>query len=265
MDNNVLKGWGLLSFPPSTGCELARWAMQLYGLEFSEEWHTVPFLQQRSQQVGTTDKSFPIIYKGDNVYSSSITGLGYLESIVPSDRKLVPANLSQAQSVLQLWTASFYTLGQYAGPWAYSYLLPVRDIMVPVFGHNCPANEKEFVETSYPTVANLVGGALKIGPDTAKEAMVAIERMFSLIDGLLQDGREFLIGNRLTIADMSFACLGVPLVWAPGFDGALPPLEKTPNEIQTTVAKFRNRLSGKFILRMFEVYRPSLIRDKVNS
>ena len=258
MANDELKGWGLLSFPPSTGCALARWAMQLYGLDFQEEWHTVPFLQQRSQQVGTNDKTFPVIFKRDKVFSSSITGLGYLESIAPADRKLVPADVAQAQSVLQLWTASFYTLAQHAGPWAYSYLLPVEDIMVPVFGANCPPSEREFVTTSYATVSGLVSGALNIGPNTAKEAMVAIERMFSIVDALLQDGREFLVGDRLTIADMSFACFGVPLVWAPGFDGVLPPLEKTPNEIQTTVVQFRKRPSGKFILKMFELYRPSL-------
>ena len=158
MTDDALTGWGLLSFPPSTGCALARWAMLLYGLEFAEEWHTVPFLQLKSKKLGAPDQFFPVIYKGDKVFSSSKTGLGYLETIVPSDRKLVPSDPEQAKLVNELWTATFDTLGGQAGPWAYSYLLPMRSIMVPVFGYRCPWYEKAFVALLYSTVRNMVGG-----------------------------------------------------------------------------------------------------------
>ncbi len=262
MTEDALTGWGLLSFPPSTGCALARWAMLLYGLEFKEEWHTVPFLQLKSKRLGAPDQFFPVIYKGDKAFSSSKTGLGYLETIVPSDRKLVPIDPEQAKLVKELWQESFDALGGQAGPWAYSYLLPIRQIMVPVFGYRCPWYEKAFVALLYSTVRGMVGKALEIGDDTATVAMQPIEQMFARVDDLLADGREFLVGDRLTMADMSFACLGVPLVWAEGFDGALPPLESTPAELQETVAAFRQRPAGQFILRMFEVYRPTLRRDK---
>ena len=262
MTEEALAGWGLLSFPPSTGCALARWAMLLYGLEFTEEWHTVPFLQLKSKKLGAPDQFFPVIYKGDQVFSSSKTGLGYLETIVPSDRKLVPTDPEQAKLVNELWTDIFDTLGGQAGPWAYSYLLPMRSIMVPVFGDRCPWYEKAFVALLYSTVRGMVGGALGIGDDTAAVAMQAIEQMFARVDDLLTDGREFLVGDRLTMADMSFACLGVPLVWADGFDGALPPLDRAPAELQETVAAFRKRPAGQFILKMFDVYRPTLSREK---
>lgn len=262
MDEDALAGWGLLSFPASTGCALARWAMLLYGLDFKEELHTVPFLQLKSQRLGAPDKFFPVIYKGEKVFSSSQTGLTYLESIVPSDRKLIPADPMQAQLVGELWTEIFDTVGQQAGPWAYSFLLPMRKLMVPVFGQGCPWYEKAFVTLFYSTVRKMVGGSLDIDANTANAAMQSIEKIFGRVDGLLEDGREFLVGDRLTMADMSFACLGVPLVWAPGFDGSLPPLESTPAELQETVAKFRERPAGQFILKMFEVYRPKLVRTK---
>ena len=75
------------------------------------------------------------------------------------------------------------------------------------------------------------------------------------VSDVLADGRRFLCGGRLTLADLAFATSGAPMVLARGYGGHLPPFEACPPEMQAVIGPLRDRPAGRFIQRLYDDYR----------
>lgn len=74
---------------------------------------------------------------------------------------------------------------------------------------------------------------------------------------MLSDGRKYLFGDRMTLADMAFAVSGAPLVLPANYggdqfkQGAIPTFEQFPKELQEIISSKRQTPAGKFILRLY--------------
>ena len=61
---------------------------------------------------------------------------------------------------------------------------------------------------------------------------------------VLADGRKYLVGDRLTLADLAFATSGAPMVLADGYGGHLPTIDKVPPEMKPVMTALRARPAG---------------------
>ena len=89
--------------------------------------------------------------------------------------------------------------------------------------------------------------AIKFSAEDTAQSLDTVRKAFDSTDSRLADGRQYLYGDRLTIADLAFAASAAPMVLANGYGDHLPALEATPPDMQTVFQELRTRPSGAFI------------------
>ena len=75
---------------------------------------------------------------------------------------------------------------------------------------------------------------------------------------MLADGRKYLVGDRLTLADLSWAVSAAPVILARGYGGCLPSLDKMPAEMYDEIIAFQKHPAGKFAQRIYDEHRNSI-------
>jgi len=246
----------LYIFPPSSGCEVAAWLLQQYQIVTRVNRQTAPFFMFSILLHGGKDYPF-VIYRGKKLSSSLAVSLG-LEAMAPKTLKLYPSDPALKQEAAELWEKIINPKLAFAvSRWAYFYLLPRKDLLKDSITQGVPGWQKFLVNIAYRPIAGLIGKSLGISkqPPAKEEGM--IREVFDLVDQRLSDGRNFLVGDRLSMVDIGFAGLAAPVVLEEnyGHGGLLPTLVQAPEAMQPMVREMRARPAGQFIQRMYRDYR----------
>ena len=72
-------------------------------------------------------------------------------------------------------------------------------------------NQSQPLEENWGLVRQVMMGMMDLGPEQRKESRRIVEGELDWFDGLLSDGRRFLLGERFSRADMTAASLLAPL------------------------------------------------------
>jgi glutathione S-transferase len=78
-----------------------------------------------------------------------------------------------------------------------------------------------------------------------------VRGIFKDVDGRLDDGRRFLVGERFTAADLTFAALAAPVLFPTGYRAAYPALDDVPAAMRDEVLRLRDTAAGRFALRLY--------------
>jgi glutathione S-transferase len=84
---------------------------------------------------------------------------------------------------------------------------------------------------------------------------VKIEDTFARIAQHLADGRTFLIGDRFSVADLTFAALAAPVLMPPHHPTKFPPISELTVDARAQVTKWRESPAGELGLRMYRDHR----------
>jgi glutathione S-transferase len=96
-----------------------------------------------------------------------------------------------------------------------------------------------------------------LGVDTASAA-AALNRIHGVFDYIaerLADGRSFLLGERFTAADLTFAALSAPMLLPTRYGSPLPPPEAMPDVSAQEVRRLRSHPAGAFVDRLYQEQR----------
>tara|TARA_R110002073_G_scaffold273873_5_gene437362 strand:+ start:947 stop:1777 length:831 start_codon:yes stop_codon:yes gene_type:complete len=243
----------VISFPPSADCELGRWVLRYHQVNFVEDRHAPPFFLLAVRFNGGS--SFPLFIQQKKVLDGVRPIIDHFDAIAAFEKKLIPDEY--ANEMESIWQSFNKELGSAVITWAYSNLLPYKDIMIRPLSLACPWYEQIFVKYLYNIPKTLLWNSLKLNKPAADEAFVVIQKVFSDVDNMLTDGRKYLFGERITLADIAFAVSGAPLVLPEGYggfqyeQGPVPTLEQFPEELQIIINNMRETPAGKFILRLY--------------
>jgi len=251
----------LINYPPSITTEKVRWVMRHYGIKIVEQRMTLSpgFLF-------TVLRNFPRFRKSPPYAIDAVNGLYFRE---PDDiidyfdgrpetgqRLLLSPEQQHNDEVIKIKQA-INLAGGHIRPWAYSYITPNKAMFLESISAGAPDSQKRFVRMVYPLIAYFTRNSLS--PDSEKLPVhyQALEQAFDLIDGVLADGRAFLQGDQLSNLDIYFCVHAAPCVMPAQYagGGVLPGFEQVPTRMRPLVDAFRQRPTGKFVLRMYDTLR----------
>lgn len=230
-------------------CEKARWALQRAGLRFVEHAYA-PLLHYRAMLHGAR-RSLPALVTPHGTLRDSTEILAFVDRVAP-DAGLLPE--SDRDEIVQLEEYFDERLGPHTRRWAYSWALHDRALLGEMLEKGLTPFEARLTRAARPLIiAGLIRG-LGLGDRAIDRAQVRIAAVFELVGERIKD-RPYLVGDRFTAADLTFAALGAPAVLPPTYAFGLPPLDRLPEDMRRAAQAMRSTAAGDFVMRLYRDHR----------
>jgi glutathione S-transferase len=240
----------LITIPISHYCEKARWALDRAGVSFSERAHVqgIHRLAARRAGGGTT---VPVLVCGATVLVDSAAIVDYADAHAPADRRLYPADAALAAEARALEREFDARLGPHGRRWMYSQMRQQRALALAYAVTGVPAWERHALRAAFPLIVRLIEHRLAITPATAAASLNEVRAVFDAVGARLADGRQHLVGDRFTAADLTFAALAAAVLVPPQYAVPLPQPDELPARMAAVVRELRAHPAGAHALAMF--------------
>ncbi len=202
----------LYVFAISHYCEKARWALDALGLEY-ELRHLAPGRHMEvAMELGAEGSSLPILELGDSVVQGSDAILDWADS----ERGGEPIRLGQAPDLVDAGRDLEQRLDDFLGVHVRRYyyseaLVDHPETVMPIFTRELAPAERATVEDNWGIVRKLMMAKMDLGPEQRLDSRRIVASELDWFDGLLSDGRRYLLGDRFSRADITGASLLAPL------------------------------------------------------
>ena len=239
----------MISIPVSPYVELVRWVLEWHGIPYAEERHA-PFVHLVPAWLHGGGSEVPALVTPEGTKSNARQAVDWAEA-ASTGRSLRPDEPAARAEVDDLYELLYGSFGVAVRAWAYAHMLPERRAGVRVWSFGAPRYERVVVQVAYPAMAAFMRRVLKIGPRTIEDEEATIDAVLDRLAGLLADGRPYLAGDRITIADLALASLAGPAILPAGYGGPLQAMDEMPPAMRATVERWRAHPVGQYILRLY--------------
>ena len=221
----------LYQFPISHFCEKIRWVLDAKGLAY-ETKNLAPALHRRFlRPLG--GKTLPAMHDGDTFLPDSREIALYLERVYPSPSLLPPDEAERARAIAL--ADYFDAIGADVRLYAYSYILEDGAAFDRVFFKGYGALTRLLGRIANKRIRGRIKTMYRINPESQAQALAKVlegaERLEREIGG---DPTRYLVGDALSLADITAASLFAPLVRPAG----------SPYDANGEGAKVLSELSG---------------------
>lgn len=233
-----------VTIPFSHYCEKARWALDRAGIAYTERGH-MPLFAWVPALLAGGGRTVPTLVTDDGPVTDSTEILRW------ADRRgdAPPLFPGDAPEAAKLEEDLDHRLGPHARRLAYSYLLP--ELRSQVDGvHRAPAAERTAAKLFAPAVNAIMRRGMRIDDAGVARSRVKVDEVLAEIGARLADGRRYLVGDRLTAADVTFAALATPLVLPPELADFVP-MASLPAAMVATRDLYRATPAGTFAMRLY--------------
>jgi cytochrome P450/glutathione S-transferase len=244
--------------------EIARWVLDLNDILYKDEPHA-PILSAAIMSKLTGEPGInnnPVLIKTDALIYSADSIVKYFDQRSLPSKTLTPQDPKKKTEVLNLYglfTGDYeYAVSRYV----YSLMIPNKSFATSVITKRIPWNEKLACTLRYSSLSRTLQEQLDLSESTPGERLSYIKTIFKQVEDLLSDGRRYLTGDKLTLADIAFASVSAPLIVPYEFGGVVPPINETPPELRKTINELRTTTAGQFVLRLYYEDRPSMRSQK---
>ncbi len=241
----------LITIPFSHYCEKARWALDRVGVAYDERAH-LPLFHYLPARLAGGSRTVPVLVDGKAAIADSTDIIAWADARDPG--ALLPADPVDRAAALQLEDDFDRDLGPATRRWAYFHVLGRRDLQERMFGA-VPRWQRLALAATRPLAVGILTRSLKIDAAGAERSRQKIEAVFARISELVDDGRRFLVGNRFTVADLTFAALAAPILLPPNYAAPLPSLDDFDGEPRSRLDAWRASPAGRFALRIYDTER----------
>ncbi len=238
----------LITMPHSHYSEKARWALDRLALSYREEPH-VPLLH-RLATTRNGGGSVPVLVHGPSRFVDSTDIVVHADAVGGGDL-LYPRDATLRREVEALEERFDEEFGPHTRRWAYAQLLPETRLLRRAMSRGVPRLEASLLSVMMPWVLGLIRARLRITPESAQRSIERVRGFFREVGDRLGDGRRFLVGERFTAADLTFAALAAPALFPAGCRAAYPTLDAVPATMREEALRLRDTQAGQFALRLF--------------
>ncbi len=238
----------LITIPLSHYCEKARWGLDRTGLPYYEQPHAplLHLLATKRNHGGTV----PVLVHENAHLTDSTDILVHADNVCGGDL-LYPRETALRSEVEALEERFDSELGPQVRRWAYGQLLSEAKLLRSVWSRGVPRLEASIVTVIAPLARLLVRSAYRITPEAAQRSLARVHGVFREVEERLRQGRHFLVGERFTAADLTFAALAAPVLFPVECRAVHPALDAVPPAMREEVLRLRDTEAGRFALRLF--------------
>ena len=252
----------LITLLPSSDVDLGRWLLSHYNVDYTERPHAPIFhvLALKSWGMGAND--YPLFVRDGDKYGGISKMLPMLDAAATADLTLLPdadKDPDMAKQVHDLEHYARWEMGSDVVNWSYWNLLKYKHVVWSSITTDVPWYEKLTCLLAFRLIRALMYKGLKLDQTVADEALQKIYAGWDKYDEILKDGRRYLVGDRLTFADLALATSGGPMILAQGYHGMLPDQAMCPAYMQKVYQELRQRPTGQFIQRIYDEHRAAQV------
>ena len=237
----------LHQFPISHYCEKIRWVMDHKGLAYAIK-NQVPGMHILVNHRLVGRGSVPVLVDGRHAIGESSDIALYLDDQYP-ERTLVPRAADERAAVLAL-EAYF---DEHAGPavrrYIYGFVLRDVTLLRRGFLRGYAGLSRRVLSLAATPIAGRIAAMYKVGGSSSEEALEGIERALTRLEELTRgDPGRYLVGDRLTLADVTAASLLGPLLAPPHSPWNF---EIPIAELNTLRETLRARPGGRWVMQRY--------------
>jgi glutathione S-transferase len=243
--------YSLLTFAPMVDSELCRFLLLHYAISYRERPHTFGWVSLLALgRCGTLQ--VPALYGSGLRLAGPRQIVEHFDQSCPTEQMLLPSRQPLQIQVERDWELYNGQLAAHSAVLAYFHLLPHRDIMIEPFFRGVPETEASVFRSAYPFLRGLLTILLQLREPKAKDVLVRIRMIFDATDMRVRDGRPYLVGDRLTLGDLSLAAAAAPLLVPRGYGSPIPPIGRMPNDYAKIVEELRQHPTSEFVQRIYD-------------
>jgi glutathione S-transferase len=240
----------LVTIGVSHYCEKARWALERAGVAYTEERHAPPFHILAAWRTGGR-RTVPVLVADGGVHPDSTDILQHVDRLAGGPGRLYPEAEAERRDVEQLEELFDTQLGPHTRRWAYFHLLDHPELVRRVLLDGVGAGEQAAFRGLWPGIRVLIRKALRITPESAERSRRKVDEGFATVADRLADGRRYLVADRFTAADLTFAALASPVLCPPEYGAWLPPLDQLPEAVAAAMRAWQQTPAGRYALRLY--------------
>ena len=238
--------------------EIARWVLDLNDTPYKNESHA-PYISSIAIDKLTGNKSRgigPVLITTDSLIYTTNSLVQYFEQHALPSKKLLPTDPQKKEEVLDLYNLFIGEYDENVKKYVYSELLKNPSMARNLFTKGVSFNEKLTYRVNYSTISGALLKELNLENNKPEERVAFIRKIFTQVNGLLADGRKYLTGSTLTMADIAFAAVSSPLILPEEFGGVVAQINDLPEELRKVVLELRETAAGQFVLGIYQEDRP---------
>jgi glutathione S-transferase len=268
----------LIAIPVSHYCEKIRWALTRSEIPFVEERHMPPFHRFATRRVGRKTElvteaehhlspinrfvsrfvggqSVPVLITETGILTNSEEILKYVDAIASDRLKLYPTDSENRQQVENLVETFDSLLAPAVRQWFYFYTFNRTQLIQTLWCQGVPWFERIFFPIVFRWMRSNVFQMYTINVESTAAAHESICKIFEMVESLLTDGRTYLVGDRFSAADLTFATLAAAVVMPIGYGVKFPGLNELPSQMVANIKVFRETIAGKFVLSLYQEHK----------
>lgn len=241
----------LITIPVSHFCEKARWALDLSGVPYVEDgWapaaHRLPLrrLGATTAPVLVTDSGQVLRESTAIVRHADANGDLGLFGRAPEEDAEISALVARFDA----------GVGPAARLLAYAGLLDAPQAFVRTAGAGLAPRRALALRAGRPVIAAVIRRFFGVDADGVRRAQETLEAELAFADAT-RGGSRYLVGDRFTAADLTFASLLAPAVQPSGYGAPVPPLEEMPAARQDDVRRWRATPSATVVAALYAEHR----------
>jgi glutathione S-transferase len=241
----------LIAFAPMIDSELSRLVLAHYAIPYREERHMFGVASAVSL-VRALQIQVPTLCGNGLRLAGPRAMVDWFDRSCPPNRKLLPAAQPEGSLVEADWDRFNGRLATETAAFAYFHLLPHAEIMIEPLCQGMPAVEAAALRSwAYRPMCQLLTLLLGLNAARAADALIRVRTSFDHTDALVGDGRHYMVGDRVSLADFALASAVAPLVLPTTYGAPMPELATMPAAIASVITELRSRPTAVFVDRLY--------------
>lgn len=216
-------------------CEKVRWALTYKRLPYKAKnllvgMHIKPIKKLTGQT------SLPVLVDGKTVIYGSADILSHLDAEYPRFC-LTPKDDGLRKDVQKWELLADTTIGPNVRKICYHTLLDFPDVVIPFFTHQGPWYGNMLMRRLFPKLQHKMRVFMMLNDDSVVQAKGELKAALDTVMAGL-DGKDYLVGDRFTRADLAVASLFAPFFSPPAYD--LPWPNTYPEELEDILVDYQS-------------------------